>query len=260
MTEGFLTEVNAFQFLFLHGLGASNGVWDPLRAALAEQLGTRGIALDLPGHGAAERLESYALGEVAAIVSRRCVAMTDPAHPLAIIGHSYGGLIGLVLASHWFALKPSVVFGIGIKTDWTDDELNTMARLATRPVKLFEHEDEARAFFLRVSGLPAEVAQTLSIGDGVLRGKGGWHLAQDPRTNNVTRPPMEALRALAACPFHLARGDGDCMVTLKQLKRFDPGACDFVEASHNAMVDASGQVLDWVIDRLKTTNAPVQAL
>src|SRR5688572_26899921 len=76
--------------LLLHGLGATGDVW----AALVNLLGTAAwIAPDLPGHGGSAPLPAYSFTAVAEAVAD----LLDP-RGTVIVGHSFGGVVGLHLA------------------------------------------------------------------------------------------------------------------------------------------------------------------
>src|SRR5262245_2162527 len=116
--------------VMLHGLGATGAVWSPMCAAAGRHWRGRWLVLDLPGHGQSEPQHSYALGQCAATVAQALLPRIDPAGRLVVLGHSFGGVIGLALASGWFGVTPDRVFGAGIKVSWTDEELRRLDTLA----------------------------------------------------------------------------------------------------------------------------------
>ncbi|MCI2239335.1 alpha/beta hydrolase [Paenibacillus sp. TRM 82003] len=68
-------------------------------AALARS-GRRAVPLDLPGHGAEPPVPGAAtLEAVAARVGERVAALAGPG-PVDLVGHSTGGVVGLLLAAH----------------------------------------------------------------------------------------------------------------------------------------------------------------
>ncbi len=81
---------------------------------------------------------------------------------------------------------------------------------------------------------------------GIAHTAEGWRLAYDPATATVGPPPMGALMAQLRCPVRLARGERDHMVTLDQLRAYDPQARD-LPGGHNAMVGDPGAVWDWIL-------------
>ena len=233
--------------VLLHGLGATGAVWSPLCAGAGERWQGRWLSIDLPGHGRSDPLPSYAIGQQAAGLARSLLSRIDPAGRLVIVGHSLGGVIGLVLATGWFGVTPNHVFGVGIKVAWSDDELRRLAMLATQPAKTFTTENEAWDRYLKVSGLAA-IADTTSpvIARGVAHDGVGWRLAMDPAANGVGKPPLPELVRLARCPVHLGRGQDDSLVTLEQTRSLDPAAQDLGPHGHNVMVEAPHEVWDWV--------------
>lgn len=80
-------------FVFLHPLAADRQFWDPVRAELGAQ---SGIALDLPGHGAAPAVERDAgIDAYSAVVAHQIAALGTPVH---LVGMSLGGLVAQQLA------------------------------------------------------------------------------------------------------------------------------------------------------------------
>ncbi|MBV9993538.1 MAG: alpha/beta hydrolase [Alphaproteobacteria bacterium] len=223
--------------VLLHGLGANRCVW---RAMLsASRWDGRWMALDLRGHGGSAHAASYALEDHAADVVETIGAGWDE---ITVLGHSMGGAVGLKLAG---GTKLARVFGLGIKVAWDAQELAGLERMAAASVKWFATRDEAAARYLKVAGLAA--SDDSCVGPGIVQGESGWRLAADPATARVGPPPMRALIETARCPFHLARGAGDRMVSLEQLQEYDSEALDIPDAGHNAMVDRPGDVWDWVL-------------
>jgi pimeloyl-ACP methyl ester carboxylesterase len=143
------------------------------------------------------------------------------------------------------------VFGVGIKVAWSDEELRGLVAMAAAPVRTFPSKDEAVARYLKVSGLAGLVAAEAAMAEaGVVERDGFWRLAADPKTALVGAPPMTALIAAAQAPFHLARGQGDRLMTHEQLRAYDPGAVDFAGLGHNAMVENPDIVWRWIEGRV----------
>ncbi|HEY4422283.1 MAG TPA: alpha/beta fold hydrolase, partial [Pseudonocardia sp.] len=157
--------------LLLHGLGATSEVWDGVVAALGDRAW---VAPDLPGHGGSHPLPQYTFPATAEAVAD----LVDPVDTV-IIGHSFGGVVGLHLAS-----RPGVraVVGLGIKVAWTPDELARAAKLAAREPARFDTRDEAVARHLRVAGLDGLVdVDHPAVAAGVVEEDGRWRPALDPR-------------------------------------------------------------------------------
>jgi len=227
----------------LHGLGATRQVWQNFLAT--NRWKGSWIAPDLRGHGASPHAEDYSLG-VHAVDVAQLVRTAGDWSEIVVIGHSMGGAVGLALASGWFGIRPTCVFGIGIKTAWSDDELAGMRKIAAMPARRFEHKDDAVARYLKISGLSGLVSPTSPAAlAGIAQGREGWRLANDPATASIGAPPMRELVAAARSPIYLARGDTDTMVTLSELAEYDRQACN-LPGGHNAMVENPGAVWDWV--------------
>jgi pimeloyl-ACP methyl ester carboxylesterase len=217
--------------LLLHGLGATCEVWDGVAAALGERAW---VAPDLPGHGGSAPLPAYTFAAVAEAVAE----LVDPAGTV-VLGHSFGGVIGLHLAR-----RPGVraVVGLGIKVAWTDEELARAAALAAREPALYETRDGAVARHLRVAGLTGLVDPS-TVESGVTRSGDRWRTALDPRAFGVGEPGVAALLAESPVPVVLARGEHDAMVTGDQLRALTPDAVDLPGLGHNAHVEDPGAVL-----------------
>jgi pimeloyl-ACP methyl ester carboxylesterase len=233
--------------VMLHGLGATGAVWTPMCDSSGARWQGRWLILDLPGHGASAPLDTYATGQCAAMVARALLRHIDTAGRLVVLGHSFGGVVGLALASGWFGVAPDRVFGVGIKVAWSEDELRRLETLSSQPPGMFATEEEAWERYLKVSGL-AGVAQRGSevIARGVRSEGTAWRLAMDPAANGVGKPPLSELVSVARCPIHLARGRDDAMVTLQQTMSLDPSAVDLGAYGHNVMVEAPEIVWDWI--------------
>jgi len=219
--------------LLLHGLGATADVWCGVGAALGDRAWA---APDLPGHGGSPALSEYTFARVADAVA----PLLDPAGTV-VVGHSFGGVVGLHLAQ-----RPGVraVIGVGIKVAWTPDELARAAALAERPPPVFSSRDEAVARHLRVSGLdglldPADPA----VDAGVRTSGSGWRTAFDPRAFAVGEPGMAGLVAAATVPVVLARGEHDPMVTTAHLAELVPDPVVLPGLGHNAHVQRPEAVL-----------------
>jgi pimeloyl-ACP methyl ester carboxylesterase len=138
--------------LLLHGLGATSEVWDGLLAEADRHWPGRWLAPDLPGHGGSAPLDQYTFTSMAAALAAALAATLD-AEPVTILGHSLGGVLALELASGRHGITPAGVVGVGIKIDWTAEELDRAAALARRPVATFPTEGAAIDRHLKVAGL-----------------------------------------------------------------------------------------------------------
>jgi pimeloyl-ACP methyl ester carboxylesterase len=230
--------------LLLHGLGATGDVWDGLVRVLEPRAW---VAPDLPGHGGSPPLTGYTFEAVAETVAD----LVDPGGTV-IVGHSFGGVIGLHLAG-----RPGVlaVVGIGVKVAWTPDELARAAALAERPAPTFETREQAVAGHLRVSGLDGLVDPgDLRLDAGITQVEGGWRPTFDPRAFGVGEPGMAALLAASPVPVVLARGERDPMVSTADLAALVPDPVVLPNLGHNAHVEAPTAILP-LIDRWSTPPA-----
>ena len=80
------------RLLFLHGLFGQGRNWTQIAKSLAEN--HRVTLVDLPDHGRSAWLMSFDLIEVA----DRIAGLVDAADPIALVGHSLGGKVAMVLA------------------------------------------------------------------------------------------------------------------------------------------------------------------
>jgi pimeloyl-ACP methyl ester carboxylesterase len=221
--------------LLLHGLGATAEVWRGLTEVLDRQRAGRWVVPDLPGHGRSAWAPPYSFGRYAADMGPLVAGAPGP---VAVVGHSMGGVVALALASGWFGLQVEAVVGIGIKVSWTGEELARVRERASRPGKWFERREEAEAFFLRAAGLDGIASPgTPLAASGVVEEHGRFRLAADPAASLVGVPPMEGLMAASRAPVRLACGAGDGMVDVEQLRRLDRDAVELQGVGHSANVE-----------------------
>jgi pimeloyl-ACP methyl ester carboxylesterase len=214
-------------YLLLHGLGATADVWEGLAAQLGD---ATWVAPDLPGHGGSSALPSYSFAGVAAAVA----GLVDP-RGTVIVGHSFGGVIGLHLAG-----RPGVlaVIGLGIKVAWSEEELARAAALAERPAPVYGTRDEAAKRHLKVAGLDGEAPAS-----AVVETSDGWRPAFDQRAFAVGDPHVAALLEVAQVPVVLARGEHDHMVTADQIAALGTDPVELPGLGHNAHVESPDALL-----------------
>ncbi|MFB6397132.1 alpha/beta fold hydrolase [Polymorphospora lycopeni] len=225
--------------LLLHGIGATGAVWEGWRTPLASGWPGRWLAPDLPGHGRAAPLSGYPYPAVAAEVA----AALGPGDRVVVLGHSYGGVVGLALAGAGVGVE--AVAALGVKVAWTPDELARMTALAGRPVTWFPSRAEAAARYLRVSGLAGLVDEAdPAVDAGLVERDGRWRLAMDPAAFAVDAPDMPALLAGCRAPVVLARGEHDPMVGDAELAALGVPTATLAGLGHNAHVEDPAAVLD----------------
>jgi pimeloyl-ACP methyl ester carboxylesterase len=220
--------------LLLHGLGATAEVWNGWVPLLADAWPGRWAAPDLPGHGGSPRLPGYTFeglaGAVAPLVEK---------DRTVVFGHSLGGVVGL-------ALPPvRAVVGLGIKVEWSDDDLQRARALAERPPMWFATRDEAAARYLRVSGLAGLLdADDPAVDNGLVQRDGQWGLAMDSAAFGVGAPDMPALLAATDAAVVLARGADDPMNTDIQLEGLGATWVTLPGLGHNAHVENPAACLE----------------
>ncbi|GGJ78127.1 alpha/beta hydrolase [Pilimelia anulata] len=226
--------------LLLHGMGGNAAVWADWAPLLDREWPGAWRAVDLPGHGAAPPLDRYTFAGMAAAVA----ADLDPAAEYAVLGHSLGGVVGLALAGGDHGVTVRRVVGLGIKAEWTEQELAGAAGLAARPVRWYDDRGGAAQRFLRVAGLAGLVgAEHPAVAAGLRESAGRWRLAMDPAAFGVGAPDMRGLLASSTAPVVLARGAGDAMVSDAQLAALDPAAVTLPGLGHNAHVESPADTL-----------------
>lgn len=97
---------NGPPLVLLHGQASR---WQDIRRVLPTLLERhRVIAIDVPGHGASERLQrdEYTCGTVSGILADAIAQLTD--EPVLLSGHSSGGVLALAIA----ATQPELVRGL----------------------------------------------------------------------------------------------------------------------------------------------------
>jgi pimeloyl-ACP methyl ester carboxylesterase len=227
--------------LLLHGLGATGAVWTRLLAQFQDAWPGRWAAPDLRGHGLSLTGAPYGFGVHAADMAELAAELEAPS--VTVLGHSFGGVVGAVLGGGWYGVTVDRVIGLGVKIDWTDDEISRAQAMSRRPPQVFGSATEAADRHLKLAGLrdlvdPAEpVARA-----GVKVVDGGWIAALDPRAFGAVGPPVETVLSRCAAPLRLAAGATDPMVGLDAMRRVDPDAVLIEDAGHNTHYETPAKV------------------
>ena len=223
--------------LLLHGLGATGAVWDRLLPLVERSWPGPWAVPDLRGHGRSFAEPPYGYA-VHAADAASLVAGSGAAR-VTVLGHSFGGVVGAVLAGGWYGVQVERVVAVGVKIDWTDDEVARARSLAARPPQVFATAAEAADRHLRLAGLTGLVDPSSAVAAaGVREVDGGFVAALDPRAFGAVGPPVEEVLRRSVAPLRLAAGATDPMVGLDAMRRVDPGAVLIEGAGHNAHWEA----------------------
>jgi pimeloyl-ACP methyl ester carboxylesterase len=224
--------------MLLHGVGANGAVFRPLVHALAGWRG-RIIVPDLRGHGRSPHARHYGMAHHAADVAD----LLQPHANVHVVGHSMGGAVALVLANGLFGIRVSRITAFGLKIRWSDEELAKGESFATSAVRWFDSRDEAADRFVKVAGLAGRVAPDDPMVDAGIRQEGGrWRLAADNATVRAAGTSVAEMVSVAHAPFRLFCGTNDPMVTVNELRTFDPEAIALEGCGHSPHVDAPERV------------------
>lgn len=225
--------------LLMHGLSGTGRIWDGLVGILREKWPGRWIVPDMRGHGRSAHTPVYGIALHAADMAALVADKTGGEQgELYIAGHSMGGLVGILLASGWFGIRPKAVVTTGVKVDWTADEHAGIGKLIDAPVRRFDTEAEARERFVLVAGLKG-IADPASdfAGTGVVAEDGKWRLAADNRGAMVAYSDTRDIYNAAKAPIILAAGEHDRMVSAGELRSLDAAAVELPGLGHNAHVE-----------------------
>jgi pimeloyl-ACP methyl ester carboxylesterase len=219
--------------VLLHGLGANSSVWKRVIAGVDRHWRGRWIAPDLRGHGRSIQRPPYGCAMHAADIAD-IIAEAVPS-TITLFGHSFGGVVAALVATGWFGFKVRDVAAIGVKIEWTADEVDKARAFSHRPARGFATREAAAAAYLKFSGLSGLVdpASEAALA-GVTGADNDYRVAFDMRAFAAAGPSVEHLLRLADPPIRLAAGARDPMVTLEQMRRIDANAMVFPGVGHNA--------------------------
>jgi|TARA_B110000444_G_scaffold89914_1_gene84977 pimeloyl-ACP methyl ester carboxylesterase len=232
--------------VLLHGMGANAQIWEPLMAA--SDWPGRVIAPDFRGHGAAEWRNRYTLGSLASDV----IDLLDHNESYIVLGHSMGGGVGLALGSGFFGNPPLGLAVLGLKILWSEEDLNRIPKMASKPPKIFQTRTEAIDWFLKLSGLIGIIEPTSSLIDrGIRQIEEGWMVSQDP--SSFLAAPRHFLESLGSItkmgiPMTMALGSADPVATVEdhKLLPIEPPVV-FEGLGHNPMVEDPHLVWNWFL-------------
>jgi pimeloyl-ACP methyl ester carboxylesterase len=169
------------------------------------------------------------------------------AERVTVLGHSFGGVVGAVLAGGWFGVQVDMVAALGVKIEWTAEEEAGARALAGKPARVLGTRAEAAERHLAFAGLRglAEPDDDVALA-GVREVEGGWGVALDQRVFAAVGPSLETVLTRTEAPLRLAAGSGDPMVSLPTMRRLDPDARLIDGAGHNAHWEAPDAVWAWL--------------
>ncbi|MDG2111529.1 MAG: alpha/beta hydrolase [Actinomycetota bacterium] len=226
--------------VLLHGLGGTGAVWDRVVA----EAGWPGevVVPDLTGHGASPWATHYSFGAMAGNVA----SLLGQRRRAVVVGHSMGGAVALALASGWFNVDVEAVMSIGIKVEWSDDELADMQRIADKPARLFDERTGAIEWAAKLAGLFGVVElDDPTLDRAAVETPDGWRAALDPRAGLVGPPPLDSLHAALGSALVLhTLGEHDAMVDEATARRMGQPVQVFADAGHNAMVEQPALVAE----------------
>ena len=227
--------------LLLHGLGATAAVWRRLLPLVVGSWNGRWAAPDLRGHGLSLAEPPYGYGVHAADMAQ--LAAEVGAARVTVLGHSFGGVIGAVLGGGLYGVPVDRVVAVGVKLDWTDDEVARAQAMSRRPPQVFGSSLEAADRHLKLAGLRDLVDPADPVARAGARiAHGGWVAALDPRAFGAVGPSVETILSRSEALLRLAAGSADPMVGLDAMRRVDPDAVLLDGAGHNAHWEAPAAV------------------
>jgi pimeloyl-ACP methyl ester carboxylesterase len=220
----------AQRLLLIHGMGANADVWIPLE----KHLQGRWLAPDLRGHGRSPHGAPYSFAGYAADVAD----LLQQDEEVTIVGHSMGGVVGMLLATGWFGIKVRKVIAFGVKIRWAPDEVPKLHALARAPARMFDTKGEAVERYLKVSGLFGLVDPASALAaSGVSEASGKFRLAGDPMAYAAAAADLAQIVKAMKAPLRLGAGSKDPMVNAADMQPFDPKPQLIEGAGHNAQVE-----------------------
>ena len=237
--------------LLLHGMAGSAAVWTPLTESLDKHWPGTWVAPDLPGHGRTGPTEdgTYSYDRLASAVA----GVVGQGGPVAVLGHSLGGAIGLALAAGGYGVNVTGVVGVGIKVRWTEQELAGAQAFAARGAQVCATRDEAAERAVKAAGLAGLVAlEDPTVDTLVHQVRDAWRLGFDLRALTVGAPDMTGWLATLAergVPVTLAAGERDPLSPVEHLRELGTEPVILPGLGHGAHVQDPSALLP-LIERL----------
>lgn len=230
--------------VLLHGIGANATVWAPMVAEIERRKTHRWLALDFRGHGRSVMDGPFGYAMHAADVAH-ALRHEAPGKTI-LLGHSFGGVVAALVGSGFFGVVPRAVATLGVKLEWTPEEIAKAQEIAAKPARLFATRAEATERALKGAGLFGLVAPESEAAQvGVQQTAAGFKVAVDPRVYAAVGPSLPSIFSLVTCPLRMAAGGKDPMVSLSAMQRVCSDARQLAGLGHNAHWEAPVAVLDF---------------
>lgn len=225
--------------VLVHGAAAHAGWWDHVGPPLVGSAGRRVVALDLSGHGDGDTRPAYAIEQWADEVLAVVADPVSGARPV-VVGHSLGGMVGLVAGARE-PLAGLVVIDSVVRDP--DPRLERVReRRARSAPRTFASAEEAVARFRPFPDQECLPYVRDHVALAAVRPDGDrWTWKRDPRA--FDRPSLypDDLRPLA-CPLGVLRAahgrltDADLAAMLPRLDRPDAPVA-VIDSGHHPMLD-----------------------
>jgi len=217
--------------VLLHGLGANASVWNAMMPLIERSWQGRWIAPDFRGHGRSPFVGPYGFGAHAADIASLIAHEPDK---IFVVGHSFGGVVGAMLATSWFGPRIAKLFAFGVKLKWSSEEIAKSHEFAGKPPRIFPNRAEAIERYLKTAGLFGLVSPNSDeAAIGIMEEVGGYQVRMDPRVFSAVGPSIPAIFSQVTAPFRLAAGANDPMVSAEDMVQIDKAARVFDGAGHN---------------------------